>query len=85
MLSVFCIQIVLLLRLVPWLPFGMLNYLLSVTPVSLGEYTLASWLGMMVTSSPLIHTHTLAMKFWILYSQNIALCCLHTCIGKFHI
>ncbi|KAA0033425.1 TVP38/TMEM64 family membrane protein slr0305-like [Cucumis melo var. makuwa] len=40
-------KIVLLLRLVPLLPFNMLNYLLSVTPVSLGEYMLASWLGMM--------------------------------------
>lgn len=44
------LQIVLLLRLVPLLPFNMLNYLLSVTPVSLGEYMLASWLGMMVLS-----------------------------------
>jgi len=26
----------------------MLNYLLSVTPVGIGEYMLASWLGMMV-------------------------------------
>lgn len=41
-------QIVLLLRLVPLLPFNMLNYLLSVTPVPLGEYMLASWVGMMV-------------------------------------
>ncbi|KAG5113583.1 hypothetical protein JHK82_036852 [Glycine max] len=40
-------KIVLLLRLVPLLPFNMLNYLLSVTPVSIGEYMLASWLGMM--------------------------------------
>jgi uncharacterized membrane protein YdjX (TVP38/TMEM64 family) len=39
---------VLLLRLVPLLPFNMLNYLLSVTPVGVGEYMLASWLGMMV-------------------------------------
>jgi uncharacterized membrane protein YdjX (TVP38/TMEM64 family) len=43
-------QIVLLLRLVPLLPFNMLNYLLSVTPVPIGEYMLASWLGMMVSS-----------------------------------
>jgi len=42
------VQIVLLLRLVPLLPFNMLNYLLSVTPVGIGEYMLASWLGMMV-------------------------------------
>ncbi|CAN4113470.1 unnamed protein product [Withania somnifera] len=40
-------KIVLLLRLVPLLPFNMLNYLLSVTPVSICEYMLASWLGMM--------------------------------------
>lgn len=41
-------QIVLLLRLVPLLPFNMLNYLLSVTPIGIGEYMMASWLGMMV-------------------------------------
>lgn len=44
----FILQIVLLLRLVPLLPFNMLNYLLSVTPIRIGEYMLASWLGMMV-------------------------------------
>lgn len=51
-LRILSLQIVLLLRLVPLLPFNMLNYLLSVTPVSLVEYMLASWLGMMVSSSP---------------------------------
>lgn len=49
-----CLQIVLLLRLVPLLPFNMLNYLLSVTPVGIGEYMLASWLGMMVCQFLLI-------------------------------
>nr|KJB34220.1 hypothetical protein B456_006G053600 [Gossypium raimondii] len=44
-------KIVLLLRLVPLLPFNMLNYLLSVTPVPILEYMLASWLGMMVFAS----------------------------------
>ncbi|KHG11926.1 hypothetical protein F383_17588 [Gossypium arboreum] len=38
---------VFLLRLVPLLPFSLLNYLLSVTPVNLSVYVLASWLGMM--------------------------------------
>ena len=46
-------QIVLLLRLVPLLPFNLLNYLLSVTPVNLGSYILATWLGMMVMYSAL--------------------------------
>lgn len=46
--SYFVPQIVLLLRLVPLLPFNMLNYLLSVTPVPIMEYMLASWIGMMV-------------------------------------
>jgi hypothetical protein len=48
------LQIVLLLRLVPLLPFNMLNYLLSVTPVGVGEYMLASWLGMMVCFSLIV-------------------------------
>uniref|UniRef100_A0A2P2LC07 VTT domain-containing protein n=1 Tax=Rhizophora mucronata TaxID=61149 RepID=A0A2P2LC07_RHIMU len=48
-------KIVLLLRLVPLLPFNMLNYLLSVTPIPLGEYMLASWIGMMVDTK-LLHS-----------------------------
>ncbi|XP_016696094.1 TVP38/TMEM64 family membrane protein slr0305 isoform X1 [Gossypium hirsutum] len=39
-------KMVFLLRLVPLLPFSLLNYLLSVTPVNLSVYVLASWLGM---------------------------------------
>ncbi|OMO85380.1 SNARE associated Golgi protein [Corchorus olitorius] len=51
-------KIVLLLRLVPLLPFNMLNYLLSVTPVSIGEYMLASWLGMMPITLALVYVGT---------------------------
>ncbi|KAJ4969159.1 hypothetical protein NE237_015860 [Protea cynaroides] len=51
-------KIVLLLRLVPILPFNMLNYLLSVTPVGLGEYVLASWLGMMPITLALVYVGT---------------------------
>lgn len=51
-------KIVLLLRLVPVLPFNMLNYLLCVTPVPLGEYTLASWLGMMPITFALVYVGT---------------------------
>ncbi|XP_040996046.1 TVP38/TMEM64 family membrane protein slr0305-like isoform X1 [Juglans microcarpa x Juglans regia] len=51
-------KIVFLLRLVPLLPFSMLNYLLSVTPVSLGEYMLASWLGMMPITLTLVYVGT---------------------------
>lgn len=51
-------QIVLLLRLVPLLPFNMLNYLLSVTPVSIWEYMLASWLGMMVSFTLSLYIYT---------------------------
>ncbi|KAK7264523.1 hypothetical protein RJT34_32132 [Clitoria ternatea] len=40
-------KIMLLLRLAPFIPFSMINYLLCVTPVPLGEYTLSCWLGMM--------------------------------------
>ncbi|TYG44997.1 hypothetical protein ES288_D11G139700v1 [Gossypium darwinii] len=45
-ISSFKARMVFLLRLVPLLPFSLLNYLLSVTPVNLSVYVLASWLGM---------------------------------------
>ncbi|KMS98740.1 hypothetical protein BVRB_3g069200 [Beta vulgaris subsp. vulgaris] len=51
-------KIVLLLRLVPLLPFNMMNYLLSVTPVPLWEYVLASWLGMMPITLALVYAGT---------------------------
>lgn len=51
-------KIVLLLRLVPLLPFNMLNYLLSVTPVSVGHYMLSSWLGMMPMTLALVYVGT---------------------------
>ncbi|CAA6654133.1 unnamed protein product [Spirodela intermedia] len=51
-------KIVLLLRLVPLLPFNMLNYLLSVTPIGIGEYMMASWLGMMPITLALVYIGT---------------------------
>ncbi|KAL0457277.1 UNVERIFIED_CONTAM: TVP38/TMEM64 family membrane protein [Sesamum latifolium] len=51
-------KIVLLLRLVPLLPFNMLNYLLSVTPVPIAQYMLASWLGMMPITFALVYVGT---------------------------
>ncbi|KAK4794565.1 hypothetical protein SAY86_012559 [Trapa natans] len=51
-------KIVLLLRLVPLLPFNMLNYLLSVTPVTVGQYMLASWIGMMPITFALVYVGT---------------------------
>ncbi|KAH6788081.1 SNARE associated Golgi protein family [Perilla frutescens var. hirtella] len=51
-------KIVLLLRLVPLLPFNMLNYLLSMTSVPLVPYLLASWLGMMPITLALVYVGT---------------------------
>ncbi|KAI5081884.1 hypothetical protein GOP47_0001627 [Adiantum capillus-veneris] len=51
-------KIVLLLRLVPLLPFNILNYLLSVTPISLGAYMMASWIGMMPVTGVLVYVGT---------------------------
>eukprot|EP01018_Ginkgo_biloba_P027012 Gb_21365 [translate_table: standard] len=51
-------KIVLLLRLVPLLPFNMLNYLLSVTPVNIWEYMLASWIGMMPVTLAFVYVGT---------------------------
>lgn len=51
-------KIVLLLRLVPLLPFNMLNYLLSVTSVPIVPYLMASWLGMMPITLALVYVGT---------------------------
>ncbi|KAL6217378.1 hypothetical protein ACLB2K_010595 [Fragaria x ananassa] len=51
-------KIVLLLRLAPLLPFNMLNYLLSVTPVHIGDFMLATWLGMMPITFALVYVGT---------------------------
>ncbi|KAL1806587.1 hypothetical protein DCAR_0832404 [Daucus carota subsp. sativus] len=51
-------KIVVLLRLVPLLPFSMLNYLLSVTPIPLGKYMVASWVGMMPMTLALVYIGT---------------------------
>ncbi|KAJ4868910.1 SNARE associated Golgi protein family [Raphanus sativus] len=51
-------KICLLLRLAPLLPFSMLNYLLSVTPITLGPYLLSSWLGMMPITLVLVYVGT---------------------------
>lgn len=40
-------KVVLLTRLSPVLPFNLLNYGFGLTTVGLGEYALASWIGMM--------------------------------------
>ncbi|KAL8100276.1 uncharacterized protein LOC141686966 isoform X2 [Apium graveolens] len=51
-------KIILLLRLVPVLPFSMLNYLLPMTPTSMVEYILATWLGMMPITLVLVYAGT---------------------------
>lgn len=80
-------KIVLLLRVVPLLPFNMLNYLLSVTPVRLGEYMLATWLGMMPITFALVYVgttlkdlsdithgwHEVSVFRWVLMMVGIAL------------
>lgn len=51
-------KITLLLRLAPLLPFNILNYLLSLTPISIAEYILASWLGMVPITLALVYVGT---------------------------
>ncbi|CAL5395522.1 unnamed protein product [Camellia sinensis] len=51
-------KIISLLRLVPIIPFNMLNYALSVAPIPLGKYILASWLGMMPVTLALVYIGT---------------------------
>eukprot|EP00252_Welwitschia_mirabilis_P022451 TRINITY_DN6071_c0_g1_i1.p1 TRINITY_DN6071_c0_g1~~TRINITY_DN6071_c0_g1_i1.p1 ORF type:complete len:269 (+),score=30.12 TRINITY_DN6071_c0_g1_i1:325-1131(+) len=51
-------KIVFLLRLAPLLPFNILNYLFSLTPIGVWEYVVASWLGMMPITFALVYVGT---------------------------
>ncbi|CAK9276970.1 unnamed protein product [Sphagnum jensenii] len=51
-------KIALLLRLVPLLPYNVMNYLLSVTPISTSKYILASWIGMMPLTLAFVYVGT---------------------------
>ena len=53
-------KIVGLLRLSPVFPFNLLNYLLSVTRVSLRDYFFASWIGMMPGTVMYVYLGSLA-------------------------
>jgi uncharacterized membrane protein YdjX (TVP38/TMEM64 family) len=53
-------KIVGLIRLSPVFPFNLLNYALGLTQVSLKDYTLASWIGMMPATVMYVYIGSLA-------------------------
>lgn len=53
-------KIVLLTRLSPVFPYTLLNYAFGLTPVKLGHYVLASWIGMMPGTVMYVYLGTLA-------------------------
>ena len=53
-------RIVLLARLSPAIPFNLLNYALGLTRISLHEYVLASWLGMLPATVVYVYLGSLA-------------------------
>jgi uncharacterized membrane protein YdjX (TVP38/TMEM64 family) len=53
-------KLVVLLRLSPLFPFNALNYALSLTPVSLGTYVLASFIGMLPATALYVYLGSLA-------------------------
>ncbi|XP_010546832.1 PREDICTED: uncharacterized protein LOC104818792, partial [Tarenaya hassleriana] len=79
-------KICLLLRLAPLVPFNMLNYLLSVTPIPLGKYLLSSWLGMMPITLALVYVGTTLKDLsdvthgWSEFSESLVI--LMICVTK---
>ena len=53
-------KLVLLLRLSPLVPFNLLNYILSLTPVTTGRYVLASFIGMLPGTALYVYLGSLA-------------------------
>ncbi|MBL9168506.1 MAG: TVP38/TMEM64 family protein [Verrucomicrobiales bacterium] len=75
-------KIVLLTRLSPMFPFTLLNYAFGITRVSMREYALASWIGMMPGTVLYVYLGSLAheatgerkrsLAEWILYAIGLA-------------
>jgi uncharacterized membrane protein YdjX (TVP38/TMEM64 family) len=76
-------KIVLLTRLSPVFPYTLLNYAFGLTPVKLGHYVLASWLGMLPGTVLYVYLGTLAGEAaagprartageWALYAVGLA-------------
>ncbi len=74
-------KIVLLTRLSPVFPYTLLNYAFGLTPVKLGHYVLASWIGMLPGTVMYVYGGTLAQAVagdrtrsaggWALYSVGL--------------
>lgn len=71
-------RVVVLLRLSPLFPFNLLNYALGLTRITLKEYVLASWVGMMPGTLLYVYLGTLAAPSartpaqWALYAAGLA-------------
>ncbi len=74
-------KIVLLTRLSPVFPYTLLNYAFGLTPVKVGHYVLASWIGMMPGTVMYVYLGTLAQAGlgerarspgeWVLYAVGL--------------
>ncbi len=64
-------KIVMLTRLSPVFPFNVLNYLYGATKVSLKDYVLASWIGMLPGTIMYVYFGTVAKSLTDLLSGNI--------------
>ncbi len=65
-------RIVLLTRLSPLLPFGVLNYAFGVTKISFGRYVLASWIGMIPGTLAFTYVGSAAKKLTDLAAGHAA-------------
>ncbi len=64
-------KIILLLRLIPLLPFNLLNYALALTSISLKSYIVATWIGMMPGTMLYIYIGTTAKDFADIITGNV--------------
>mmetsp|Transcript_28338 Transcript_28338/g.72243 ORF Transcript_28338/g.72243 Transcript_28338/m.72243 type:complete len:360 (-) Transcript_28338:319-1398(-) len=63
-------KIVLLIRLVPLIPFNALNYILALTRVKAWHYLLASWIGMLPGTAMYVYFGTLILSVTEVISGN---------------
>ena len=76
------VQMVLLLRLSPLVPFGLLNYMLGLTGIPALSFVLCSWIGMLPGARPalLCSASTTISTAWLMGSRCRMHCCRHNCV-----
>lgn len=64
-------RLVALLRMIPFFPFKVANYLLGLTPLAYGHYALGTWLGLLPVALFNVHLGAVATELLVLGQEGV--------------